>query len=761
VGLLRLAKLVALAFGLWVVIQPVQAASILWMSDAPPDLGFSGAQPELTDGGFVKLLQSAGHTVERFDNPESNATLLTQEEIDRINTNDLVIIGRATASGQFQEGQGDQWNTNIIKPLICMSPYLVRTLADTANRMGWFTAGNLPDSAVATPVTAVNPADPAVDFILSGVEMLGTNSVDVYDKLLDRNTSHITDPVVPGGRVLLTATFPTEGNEAVEATGNVIADFPAGTSVRSGLNVLAAYRMFFAGGSREGASAPNAIPMYTGRKTLTPAGESIFLKAVELALRSGVPPTNNPTQPIAITRQPVSASLGEGGAARFSVAVTGAAPRSLQWQRDTGDGVTFTNIPGAQTSFSASAFTIAAVLRGDNGARFRVVATNANNSVTSDVMTLTVTPDNAAPVPLSAASVTGTTVDIRFDEVIDNASGAFQNTANFRINAGQPKPTAATPRADGKSVVLTLDAAVGATFTVNVSNLSDARGNAIPAAGVTVNGTSLGMTMTAIGTPNPEGTSFALGPARLEVTGGGLHFPAAGGASDQFQFVHKTVTGDFDASVRVASMAGDGRLESVAQAILTARETADEFSAGVSVTVTPPEPGDDVIKAMVRLVTSDITNDVGVPYLPNGLPENAWMRITRSGDVFTAYRSTNGVQWVELGNVTVTLAPALEVGVGAVSHRNTRTMTATFSDLQIGGAASPELRLQNPSYQAGAFSASFQSQNGVTYTPEYKDLLTASSWTPLPSIAGDGTTKAFTNSPVSPTGFRFYRISRP
>jgi len=259
-ALVRLGSVVTAVFGFLLATQPMRAASILWVSDAPPDLGFSGAQPELTDGGFVRLLQGAGHMVERYDNPESSATLLTEEEIARINTNDLIIIGRATGSGQFQEGQGDQWNTNIIKPLICMSPYLVRTLADTANRMGWFTGGNLPDSAVPTVVTAVNPADPAVDFVLGGVEMVGNSTADPYDELLDRNTSHITDPVVPGGRVLLTATFPTEGNEAVEATGKVIADFPAGTLVRSDLNVLAGYRMFFAGGSREGATAPNAIP---------------------------------------------------------------------------------------------------------------------------------------------------------------------------------------------------------------------------------------------------------------------------------------------------------------------------------------------------------------------------------------------------------------------------------------------------------------------------------------------------------------------
>jgi len=758
---------VTAVFGFLLAMQPMRAASILWVSDAPPDIGFSGAQLELTDGGFVRLLQGAGHKVERYDNPESNATLLTPEEIARINTNDLIIIGRATASGQFQEGQGDQWNTNIIKPLICMSPYLLRTLADTANRMGWFTGGNLPDSAVPTVVTAANPADPAVDFVLGGVEMVGNSTADPYDELLDRNTSHITDPVVPGGRVLLTATFPTEGNEAVEATGNVIADFPAGTSVRSDLNVLAGYRMFFAGGSREGASAPNAIPLYTGRETLTPTGESIFLRAVELALRSGVPPTNNPAQPMVITRQPVNTTLGEGGSARFAVRTTGAAPRTLQWQRDTGDGVSFTNITGAQTTFSASAYTLSPVGRGDNGARFRVIASNANNSVTSTVVALTVVADTAAPVPVSAASVSGATIDINFDEVIDNALGAFQDPANYRVNAGQPAVTVATPRADGKSVVLSLDAPVGATFTVTVARLSDLRGNAISATGVTVNGTSLGMTMTPVGLPNPEGTSFAFGPGKLEVTGGGLQFPIPGGFSDQFQFVHQQVSGDFDARVKVDSLAGDGRIESVAQGILTARESTAEDSAAINVVLTPPAPGNDVIMATIRGFTGDVTNNVGDPFMPNGLPNNAWMRITRSGDLFTAYRSTDGLQWVELGNVSTALTPlasALEVGVGAVSHRNMRTMTATFSHLQIGplsGLPVQEIRLLSLSYQGGAFSASFQSRNNVSYAPQYKYSLTAPGWTPLPSIAGDGTVKAFTDSGVSPTGYRFYRVSQP
>ena len=209
-------------------------------------------------------------------------------------------------------------------------------------------------------------------------------------------------------------------------------------------------------------------------------------------------------------------------------------------------------------------------------------------------------------------------------------------------------------------------------------------------------------------------------------------------------------------------MVGDGRFESVAKAILAARESTTEDSAAVNVVVTPPAPGDDVMAASIRLVTGDVTNSVGDPFIPNGLPNNAWMRITRSGDLFTAYRSRDGTQWVELGNVTAPLAGTLEVGVGAVSHRNTRTMTAKFSNLQIGSLALlQEIRLLNLSYQSGVFSASFQSRANVTYTVEYKDSLATPAWTTLTGIAGDGTVKPFTDAGVSSTRSRFYRVSQP
>src|SRR5436309_6203600 len=220
---------------------------------------FSGPGSGLTDSGFVTILQNAGHNVIRFNGPDTQTTNLTAAELVAINTNDLIIIGRASGSGAWRAGQGVQWNTAVVKPLMCMSPYLVRTIAGADNRMGWFTAANLPDD---TPVsaTAALPTDPSVDFLFAGLQMIGNSTINPYDEILDRNTSHITDPPVAGGRTLISATFIREDNGAM-ATGNVLTEFPAGTIVTLSNTPLAAYRMFFAGGSREGATTPNAIPL--------------------------------------------------------------------------------------------------------------------------------------------------------------------------------------------------------------------------------------------------------------------------------------------------------------------------------------------------------------------------------------------------------------------------------------------------------------------------------------------------------------------
>ena len=692
----------------------------------------------------------------RFNNADGQAVLLTPAELAAINTNDLVIIGRGSGSGAFQvgagtgggPGQGSNWNAAVTKPLICMSPYLVRTIA--ANRMGWFLGDVGPDNTPCV-LAAADPTSPAVDYLFGGVAMIGTNTAQFFDELADRNTSTILGAPVAGGRVLSKATFARDDTAAI-VIANMIADWPAGTVVAGGSNILAGYRMFFAGGSRESASAPNAIPFYAGRETLTPTGEGIFLRAVLLALNSGVPPATDSSWPVGVTAQPAATSVVQGGAATFSISVTGAAPRTVQWQRDIGDGMTFTNIPDASTTFQVSSYTLPAVTTADSNALFRVQVSNPNNSVTSDAVKLTVTPDQTPPVLLSVGSIDGSTITLCFSEKLDNGNGGVTDGFSYQINAGAVGYSLATLQPDGRTVTLTLIGSVTGPFTVSVdasATIQDFAGNVLDTATSLVNGKVANLTGVAVGTVNPAGSVFSCAPNAVTVTAGGLDLATT---IDSFQFVHRTMTGDFEARVRVASLVGTNRLETVAKAILTVRESTATNSAAVNVFVTPLRPGDNSVSSSVRAATGAVTNTLGGSIVGGSVPR--WMRIQRVGNVFTTATSTDGSTWVTLGSTNAALASTLFVGVGAASHRNGQFIVASFTDLLI----SPLPTLLNPAYVGGAFSAALQTEAGYNYRVEYKDVLSPGAWTPLTILPGNGASQTFTDpGPVSPTGTRFYR----
>jgi hypothetical protein len=729
------------------------AARIAWVSDVnDPFVGFSppgspGIVP-YSDQRWVDMLINAGHNVIRYNGPNAQTTLLSQADIDALNTNDVIIIARVANSGAWRADQVIQWNTAITKPLICMSPFLTRTIAGADNRMGWFTAGTTLDD-IPTVVSAADPTNPVTDYILGGVAMIGTNSVYKYDEPLDRNTSHPTDPPVAGGRVLVRATSPREDTGAL-FTGTVIADFPAGTAVRSGADILGGYRMYFSGGSRESATAPATnIPLYTGRETLTPTGENIFLRAVNVAINNGSAPPVDPNSPIAFTSQPANTTVLVNSPVTFSVSVTGAAPRTLQWQRDTGDGVTFTNIPDATTTFLTSAISLTDVSVSDSGARFRVEATNPQGTVYSSVATVIVSADVVAPTALSAATLDGVNIAVCFNEVVDE--GSAEDQFKYFVD-GVNRPDSVTLRPDGRSIILTMSQPVGATFTVTAEGIHDRAGNAMES--VVVPGVSHGLTSAAVGALNPVGSVYSCASNILEVTGGGLDLQ---NTTDQFQFLYRTVNGDFDARVRVSSLVSSNApaIEATAKAILTARATTDANSAAVNVYVTPPYPADDSVLATFRATAGGGTTTNGAAFVPGG-PPNGWMRLKRVGDVFTTYRSTDGSTWVQLGNTTVSLGSSALVGVGTLSRRNGRLATATFSDFKITQAA-PAPTLLSPSYTGSSFSASFQSQAGVTYEAQYNDNLHTLNWITFDTIIGDGSTKNINDPSPSPAK-RFYRL---
>lgn len=101
-------------------------------------------------------------------------------------------------------------------------------------------------------------------------------------------------------------------------------------------------------------------------------------------------------QPPVINSHPAGQTASVGQSVTFEVQVSGSAPLAYQWQRDGDD------IPGA----TAAAYTLPSVSQADDGARFRVVVSNAFGDDTSDEATLTVV-ENLPPVGVITKPLAG------------------------------------------------------------------------------------------------------------------------------------------------------------------------------------------------------------------------------------------------------------------------------------------------------------------------------------------------------------------
>jgi regulation of enolase protein 1 (concanavalin A-like superfamily) len=60
-----------------------------------------------------------------------------------------------------------------------------------------------------------------------------------------------------------------------------------------------------------------------------------------------------------------------------------------------------------------------------------------------------------------------------------------------------------------------------------------------------------------------------------------------------------------------------------------------------------------------------------------------WLKVTRSGNTFTGYVSSDGANWVQLGtSQTISMATNIYVGL-AVNSGSSSTATATFDNVSI------------------------------------------------------------------------------
>ncbi|HKQ39135.1 MAG TPA: immunoglobulin domain-containing protein, partial [Verrucomicrobiae bacterium] len=355
--------------------------------------------------------------------------------------------------------------------------------------------------------------------------------------------------------------------------------------------------------------------------------------------------------PVEITTQPANQTVNEGQPATFTVSATGTPPITYQWSRNG------TNIPGA----TDATYTTSPLFPPDNGAIFRVQCQNSAVSITSDPATVTVITDTNPPTLVSAASLSGQTIGLCFSERV--ATSSAQSNANYIVNNGAVTVTSATLRTNANNTtvllqVTGLSSLAGTVFTVRATNIFDASftGNR---GGGTVQGVVHGLAATNIGAAN--GATFTCASNRFEMATGGA---GLGGTADAFHFASLSRTNDFDVRVRLAQLTGTN---ANGQAGLIARVDQTAGSRTVNAFATPL-PGDNAYHATFRSSTGGATaawlggsDKAGVP-LPN-----AWIRLTRAGDIFTAYCGTNGTDWQLYAQLTQSLPATLLVGIAGAN----------------------------------------------------------------------------------------------
>ena len=167
-----------------------------------------------------------------------------------------------------------------------------------------------------------------------------------------------------------------------------------------------------------------------------------------------------------------------------------------------------------------------------------------------------------------------------------------------------------------------------------------------------------------IGSPQQAGSTEVLAPGvDYGIYAGGTD---VWGKSDQFRFVYKPVTGNFDYSVRIANIT---RANAGSMAGLMARESLSADSRHIFMRAR----AGDGMRANYRPTTGG--DSLGVGNFIGTFP-NEYVRLQRVGNVFTAYASNNGTTWTVITQQTLNLPSTLYFGMAA-SARTTAEFTYT------------------------------------------------------------------------------------
>jgi glucose/arabinose dehydrogenase/regulation of enolase protein 1 (concanavalin A-like superfamily) len=146
---------------------------------------------------------------------------------------------------------------------------------------------------------------------------------------------------------------------------------------------------------------------------------------------------------------------------------------------------------------------------------------------------------------------------------------------------------------------------------------------------------------------------------------------------DHFRFVYKSLSGSGEITARVTSLSNTHEW---AKAGVMIREGLQPGSKHAAMIVTPSS-GTSFQRRVSSEGSSTATTSTGAVPI--------WVRIRRSGDVFSAFKSSDGSNWTPVGSsVTIPMNSTVLIGLALTSHNSNTLGTATFTNVAVTGSVS-------------------------------------------------------------------------
>jgi hypothetical protein len=321
------------------------------------------------------------------------------------------------------------------------------------------------------------------------------------------------------------------------------------------------------------------------------------------------------------------------------------------------------------------------------------------NSTTATLNVIT----SAPPQLIYAAIYTNATdqgnplmyVTLNFSTPMDPV--ALSNPANYVLGGGLSIQTITVNSNTYKNVVLTVIGTPAYPFNVTVNNTKALGGGPALTGSPTTAVNRVRLVNADIGNLNPTRVDPAIAGGFYPSSTNAFTVECEGsdiwGTADGFNFTYELKSGNFDVVVRQKSTT---HTSNWAKGGLMVRETLDNNSRDWNIINDPASAdgimapdgsgyGANAIECNMRTNTSEASgtwtgaNVGGVPAYPN-----AWVRITRTNNILTAYFSTNNTaSWTKAATLDVTTAGSgaplvdpLYVGVCATAHNNDAIGTA-------------------------------------------------------------------------------------